>query len=183
MSKRGSKPTGLVPIGKVAVRLPGIEGRGRAMSAQARHHFTLLRQVNQLIEAGEAEPESWLHGAPDGLVFAASRSPLLWPCSGSDGGFPQIACESRGFPSVKQVDRERPIYRLNRWTLGPKLSVKQVDPSYSTDQVIRTNKYVQAAGGLFIFWFSEAELKKKPTRPGIKGMGRWTGATPADFPQ
>ena len=43
MSKRGSKPTGLVPIGKVTVRLPGIEGRGRAMSAQARHHFTLLR--------------------------------------------------------------------------------------------------------------------------------------------
>ena len=57
MSKRGSKPAGLVPIGKVAVRLPGIEGRGRAMSAQARHHFTLLRQVNQLIEAGEAEPD------------------------------------------------------------------------------------------------------------------------------
>ena len=57
MSKRGSKPTGLVPIGKVTVRLPGIEGRGRAMSAQARHHFTLLRQVNQLIEAGEAEPD------------------------------------------------------------------------------------------------------------------------------
>ena len=51
--KRG----GLVPIGKVAVRLPGIEGRGRAMSARARHHFTTLRQVNQLIEAGEAEPD------------------------------------------------------------------------------------------------------------------------------
>ena len=46
MSKRGSKPAGLVPIEKVAVRLPGIEGRGRAMSAQARHQFTLLRQVN-----------------------------------------------------------------------------------------------------------------------------------------
>ena len=51
--KRG----GLVPIGKVAVRLPGIEGRGRAMSAQARHHFTTLRQVTQLIEASEAEPD------------------------------------------------------------------------------------------------------------------------------
>ena len=37
--KRG----GLVPIGKVAVRLPGIEGRGRAMSARARQHFTLLK--------------------------------------------------------------------------------------------------------------------------------------------
>ena len=52
--KRG----GLVPIGDVAVRLPGIEGRGRAMSARARHHFTLLKQVNQLIEAGEGEPIS-----------------------------------------------------------------------------------------------------------------------------
>ena len=51
--KRG----GLVPIGKVAVRWPGIEGRGRAMSAPARHHFTTLRQVNQLIEASEAEPD------------------------------------------------------------------------------------------------------------------------------
>ena len=51
--KRG----GLVPIGTVAVRLPGIEGRGRAMSAQARHHFTTLRQVHQLIEASEAEPD------------------------------------------------------------------------------------------------------------------------------
>ena len=27
------------------------------MSAQTRHHFTTLRQVNQLIEAGEGEPE------------------------------------------------------------------------------------------------------------------------------
>ena len=51
--KRG----GLVPIGKVAVRLPGIEGRGRAMSARARQHFTLLKQVNQLIEAAEGELE------------------------------------------------------------------------------------------------------------------------------
>ena len=48
---------GLIPIGKVAVRLPGIEGRGRAMSARAGNHFTRLRQVNQLIEAGEAEPD------------------------------------------------------------------------------------------------------------------------------
>ena len=51
--KRG----GLVPIGDVALRLPGVEGRGRAMSARARHHFTTLRQVNQLIEASEAEPD------------------------------------------------------------------------------------------------------------------------------
>ena len=46
-----------MPIGTVAVRLPGVEGRGRAMSARSRHHFTTLRQVNQLIEASEAGPE------------------------------------------------------------------------------------------------------------------------------
>ena len=51
------KRDGFVPLGDVPIRLPGIEGRGRAMSANARHHFTLLRQVNQLIEAGEAEPD------------------------------------------------------------------------------------------------------------------------------
>ena len=51
------KRSGLVPIGDVAVRLPGIEGRGRAMSARARQHFTLLKQVKQLIEAAEGEPE------------------------------------------------------------------------------------------------------------------------------
>ena len=50
--KRG----GLVPIGTVAVRLPGVEGRGRAMSARSRHHFTTLRQVNQLIEKERSEP-------------------------------------------------------------------------------------------------------------------------------
>ena len=56
--KRGGLvPIGDVPIGDVAIRLPGIEGRGRAMSSRARHHFTTLRQVNQLIEASEAEPD------------------------------------------------------------------------------------------------------------------------------
>ena len=48
---------GFVPIGELAGTLPGIVPRGRAMTAQTRHHFTMLRQVNQLIEAGEAEPD------------------------------------------------------------------------------------------------------------------------------
>ena len=51
------KRDGFVPISKVDVRLPGIEGRGRLMSAQTRHHFTTLRQINQLIEASAAEPD------------------------------------------------------------------------------------------------------------------------------
>ena len=78
-----------------------------------------------------------------GLWTSGARSAFLWPCSGSDWKFSQIACELRGFPSVKQAGPFCPIYRLNRWTLGPKLSVKQVDHSYSTDQVIHIDKYVQ----------------------------------------
>ena len=46
-----------VPRGDLTGTLPDLKGRGRAMSAQTRHHFTTLRQVNQLIEAGEGEPE------------------------------------------------------------------------------------------------------------------------------
>ena len=48
---------GFVPIGELAGTLPGSVPRGRAMTAQTRHHFTMLRQVNQLIEASEAEPD------------------------------------------------------------------------------------------------------------------------------
>ena len=48
---------GFVPIGELAGTLPGIVPRGRAMTAQTRNHFTMLRQVNQLIEASEAEPD------------------------------------------------------------------------------------------------------------------------------
>ena len=49
--------SGFVPIGELAGTLPGLVQRGRAMSANTRHHFTTLRQVNQLIEASEAEPD------------------------------------------------------------------------------------------------------------------------------
>ena len=52
------KRDGFIPLGDVAgaVELPG----GRALTpaaAQARHHFTTLQQVNQLVEASEAEPD------------------------------------------------------------------------------------------------------------------------------
>ena len=56
-----SRPvSGFVPIGDVAgaVELP--DGRvlsPGAATPQARHHFTTLHQVNQLVEAGEAEPD------------------------------------------------------------------------------------------------------------------------------
>ena len=54
-----SRPvSGFVPLSDVAgaVELPG----GRALTPaapQARHHFTTLQQVNQLVEASEAEPD------------------------------------------------------------------------------------------------------------------------------
>ena len=51
------KRDGGVSRGDLAGTLPGLKGRGRAMSAQTRHHFTTLRQVNQLVKAGEGEPE------------------------------------------------------------------------------------------------------------------------------
>ena len=52
------KRDGFIPLGDVAgaVELPG----GRALTPaapQARHHFTTLQQVNQLVEASEAEPD------------------------------------------------------------------------------------------------------------------------------
>ena len=52
------KRDGFIPLGDVAgaVELPG----GRALkpaAPQARHHFTTLQQVNQLVEASEAEPD------------------------------------------------------------------------------------------------------------------------------
>ena len=48
---------GFVPLGELADALPGFIPRGREMSAQARHHFTTLRQVTQLIEASEADAD------------------------------------------------------------------------------------------------------------------------------
>ena len=49
------KRDGFVPLGDViaGVELPD----GRTMTPRARHHFTTLHQVNQLVEASEAEPD------------------------------------------------------------------------------------------------------------------------------
>ena len=57
MSKPSRPVSGFVPIGELAGTLPGIVPRGRAMSAETRHHFTTLRQVNQLVEASEADED------------------------------------------------------------------------------------------------------------------------------
>ena len=57
MSKPTRPVSGFVPIGELAGTLPNVVPRGREISGQTRHHFTTLRQVNQLIEAGEDEPD------------------------------------------------------------------------------------------------------------------------------
>ena len=77
-------------IGELASTLPGIVPRGRAMTAQTRHHFTMLRQVNQLRRA-PSPPR------------AASRPPLrvtrTFRC-GSDGSYGRGG-ESEHSPATK----------------------------------------------------------------------------------
>ena len=48
---------GLVPVGEIIADLPGPVKAVREASPQAVHHFTRFDQVNQLVEAGEADPD------------------------------------------------------------------------------------------------------------------------------
>ena len=47
----------LIPIGEVFTGPSGPPKAIRAASPQARHHFTVADQVNQLVAASEADPE------------------------------------------------------------------------------------------------------------------------------
>ena len=51
------KRDGLVPVGEVIGGLDGPVKEIREASPQAVHHFTRFDQVNQLVEAGEADPD------------------------------------------------------------------------------------------------------------------------------
>ena len=51
------KRDGLVPVGEVIADLPGPVQAIRDATPQAVHHFTRFDQVNQLIEASEADPD------------------------------------------------------------------------------------------------------------------------------
>ena len=56
------KRNSLVPIGEVFSGLPAPVKAIREATPQARHHFTLADQVNQLVGASEADAEievSW----------------------------------------------------------------------------------------------------------------------------
>ena len=59
MSKPTRPVSGFVPLGDMAgaVDLPDGCALPSPATPQARHHFTTLRQVNQLVEASEAEPD------------------------------------------------------------------------------------------------------------------------------
>ena len=58
MSDPSRPVSGFVPLGDMAgaVDLPGSRGLSPA-TPQARHHFTTLHQVNQLVEASEADAD------------------------------------------------------------------------------------------------------------------------------
>ena len=51
------KRDGLVPVGEAIPHLDGPVKEIRAASPQAMHHFTRFDQVNQLVEASEADPD------------------------------------------------------------------------------------------------------------------------------
>ena len=51
------KRDGLVPIGEALADLSGPVKEIRDASPQAMHHFTRFDQVNQLVEASEADPD------------------------------------------------------------------------------------------------------------------------------
>ena len=51
------KRSELVPIGEALADLPGPIQAFREASPQARHHFTVADQVNQLVSANEADPD------------------------------------------------------------------------------------------------------------------------------
>ena len=59
MSNPSQPVSGFVPIGNIAgaVELP--DGRALPQAApKERHHFTRLDQINQLVRAGEADPDA-----------------------------------------------------------------------------------------------------------------------------
>ena len=78
MSNEQQKGSGFVPIGNIAgvVALP--DGRALPKAApKARHHFTRLDQINQLVRAGEADPDAgfidWVVQVRNGYVAGRAR--------------------------------------------------------------------------------------------------------------
>ena len=70
-SKRGE----LVPVAIALADLPGPVQAPHDATPPARRGFTVADQVNQLVGASEADPESRLHGANDGALLVAPEQP------------------------------------------------------------------------------------------------------------
>ena len=113
----------------------------------------------------------WPSGARSRLLGAAQRG----------RGFSTKACDFKGFPSEKQLSFFEPDYRRNSYHFGHKLSEKQLSHTYSNDHV-GTTRQVRTGHWPVHLWFLVLRSLKS-SRPGLEGIGRWTGATPADFPQ
>ena len=65
----------LVPVGEVIADLPGPVQAIREASPQALHHFTRFDQVNQLIEASEADPDLGFMGRTMALCSLPRTNP------------------------------------------------------------------------------------------------------------
>ena len=70
------KQTGLVPLGDLALDLPGVQVPARREHApQTRHHFTQLDQVTQLVGASEADAEIGFMARLLALCSSAAHQP------------------------------------------------------------------------------------------------------------
>ena len=66
---------GLVPVGEIIADLPGPVKAIREATPQAVHHFTRFDQVNQLVEAGEADPDMGFMGRTMALCSLPRTNP------------------------------------------------------------------------------------------------------------
>ena len=86
------KRDGLVPVGEAIPHLDGPVKEIRAASPQAMHHFTRFDQVNQLVEASEADPDMGFMAR----LLALCSLPRTTTVRLMSGGRPATDCRSAG---------------------------------------------------------------------------------------
>ena len=69
------KRDGLIPVAEVLSDLNGPVAAIRDATPQAIHHFTRFDQVNQLVEASEADPDMGFMARLPGAVLTAPHQP------------------------------------------------------------------------------------------------------------
>ena len=78
------KREGFVPIGDLVIDLPGVPVPARRAAApQARHHFTQLDQVMQLVGASEADADVGFMARLLALCSLPRRNATGWKVSGA----------------------------------------------------------------------------------------------------